>query len=187
MNLCQQHPNYQHIKTHQGTGSVIPLYKVHSRKLTPHKQSSAINMNCVQCMTLTQVTRIRMMLMLLLFFVRSSRNDNVCLTLSVCPFHAFFQGPFEVLFYAFFLVILLLKLSFKLFFKLSLKLKDRILNMFPCYINSIWYRKLLMISGLPHSFSTILFASSSGSSGNRKCFRKSPKHQKQILRHKTKS
>jgi len=54
MNLCQQHPNYQHIKTHQGTSSVIPLYKVHSRKLTPHKQSSAINMNCVQCMTLTQ-------------------------------------------------------------------------------------------------------------------------------------
>ena len=60
MNLCQQHPNHQHLQNirHQETSSVIPLYKVHNRKLTPHKQSSPINMNCVQCMTLTQVTRI---------------------------------------------------------------------------------------------------------------------------------
>ena len=56
MNLCQQHPNHQYLQhnKHQGTSSVIPLYRVHSRNLTP-QQSSQQNMNCVQCMTLSQV------------------------------------------------------------------------------------------------------------------------------------
>jgi len=55
MNLCQQHPNHQYLqhKKHQGTSSVIPLYRVHRRNLTP-QQSSQQNMNCVQCMTLSQ-------------------------------------------------------------------------------------------------------------------------------------
>ena len=150
MNLCQQHPNYQQIP-HPGTGSVIPLYKVHSRKLTPHKQSSAINMNCVQCMTLTQVTR--KIIMLLIFFGQKLKEWQ-------CP---------SVLFKLSF------KLSFKLFFKLTLKLKRQNLCFLAILIVK-WYKKFLIISGLPHSFSTILFASSSGSSGNRKCFRKSPKH-----------